>query len=218
MSNNTKIFVGNVPFQCTQEEFKGCFKNVPGFINAEIVNKYNTNFSRGFGFVTLKTDDDAQKLIQRNDIVFKDRVLRFTEYNINDKLKLSKFNRNYLFIKNVSDDINRDDIKKILSEYGEVGICFINTNIKTGEPKNTAIAEIKDDQVFEKLLQLRNISYQDKVFMLSKWKNNFLGKEENDKKRYTMDPNEIYRIAFNAGVNVGRLEGLHFAKKHISHN
>ena len=37
----TKIFVGNVPFQCIEEEFKECFKDIPGFVDAEIVTRHN---------------------------------------------------------------------------------------------------------------------------------------------------------------------------------
>src|SRR5437870_11420355 len=32
-----KIFVGNIPYQCTQEEFEKCFQNINGFMKAEII-------------------------------------------------------------------------------------------------------------------------------------------------------------------------------------
>lgn len=80
METECKIFVGNVPFQCNQLEFNECFEKMPGFIKAEIVCKNDGSLSRGFGFVTFDTKENAEKLIENTNITFKDRILRFTEY------------------------------------------------------------------------------------------------------------------------------------------
>lgn len=210
----TKIFVGNVPFQCLQEEFSKCFKNVPGFISAEIVTRHNSSYSRGFGFVAMNNIEDAKKLIQRNDIMFKDRVLRFTEYNFQDKLRTSKQHKNYLFVRNVPKEINREQLKIIFQEYGTVGACFINTNIRTGEPRGNAVVEMKDDNEFERLLEEKYIKTPGgETFEISRWRNKVKTKTKEQKSpNNKIDSKEIYRIAFNAGVNVGRLEGLRIAK------
>lgn len=211
-----KIFVGNVPFQCMENEFKDCLKNIDGFIDAEIVTRHNSPFSRGFGFVTVRTKEDAKKLVQRNDIIFKDRILRFTEYNFQDKIKIPKQqSKNYIFVKNVPKEMNRDQLKNIFSTKGAIGACFINTNVKTGESKGNAVVEIKEDDVYDDLVSNKILNVDGYVFELSKWKNKNkqqynLGRE-NKQNKY--DSQEIYRLAFNAGVNVGRLEGLRIAKK-----
>ncbi|AYV83521.1 MAG: RNA recognition motif protein [Hyperionvirus sp.] len=225
MSSETieiKIFVGNVPFQCVQEEFNMCFKNVPGFVSAEIVTRHNSSYSRGFGFVAMSNMSDAKKLIERNDIMFKDRILRFTEYNFQDKSRVVRQNKNYLFVRNVSKEMNREQLKIIFQQYGTVGACFINTNIRTGEPRGNAVVEIKDDTQFERLLEEKYIQTPNgETFEISRWRNknqNPKVKLSPSKKEKTqvgnrIDSKEIYRIAFNAGVNVGRLEGLKIAKK-----
>lgn len=213
---NTKIFVGNVPFQCVESEFKQCFRDVPGFVSAEIVTRHNSPYSRGFGFVTVKTAEDAKKLIQRNDIIFKNRILRFTEYNFQDKIKISKQQKNYLFVKNVPKDMNREQLKNIFSTKANIGACFINSNIRTGESRGNAVVEIKDDDIFEKLIADKFIKINDQqYFEVSRWRNKIKSKpyiKDNMYKYNKVDSKEIYRIAFNAGVNVGRLEGLRIAK------
>lgn len=212
---NTKIFVGNVPFQCVEDEFKQCFRDVSGFVSAEIVTRHNSPYSRGFGFVTVKTPEDAKNLIQRNDIIFKDRVLRFTEYNFQDKIKFPKQQKNYLFVKNVPKEMNREELKNIFSSKANIGACFINTNIRTGESRGNAVVEIKDNDVFEKMILEKNIKTNDgRIFEVSKWRNKTKQKNftKENYKSNKIDSKEIYRIAFNAGVNVGRLEGLRIAK------
>ena len=217
---NTKIFVGNVPFQCIDSEFKQCFRDVSGFVSAEIVTRHNSPYSRGFGFVTVKTPEDAKKLIQRNDIMFKDRILRFTEYNFQDKIKVPKQQKNYLFVKNVPKDMTREQLKNIFSTIGNIGACFINTNIKTGESRGNAVIEIKDDDIYENLIQQKFIKTNDYYFEMEKYRNKIKNKlfTKDNMYKNKIDSKEIYRIAFNAGVNVGRLEGLRIAKNKKSNS
>lgn len=202
--SNTKIFVGNVPFQCDEDEFKKCFKDIPGFISAEIIPRHNSFYSRGFGFVTLETEKDAQNLLHRNDIMFKDRILRFTGYKSYDKNKIPK-RKNYLFIKNIPKEMNREQLKNIFSTLCPIGACFINTNIKTGESKGNAIIEVKDDHIYENLIKNKIFQNNDQIFEILRWKNKSKIKPFKNKK---INPEEIYRNAFNAGVNVGRLEAI----------
>ena len=218
---NTKIFVGNVPFQCIENEFNQCFKDVTGFVSAEIVTRHNSPYSRGFGFVTLKTPQDANQLIQRTDITFKERVLRFTEYNFQDKIKIPKQQqKNYIFVKNVPKGMNREQLKNIFASKATVGGCFINTNIRTGESRGNAVVEIKDNDIFEKLITDKFIIDNGQSFEISRWRNKInknktvanTNTNGNTINKQISDSKEIYRIAFNAGVNVGRLEGLRIAK------
>ena len=217
-----KIFVGNVPFQCANEEFKNCFKNIPGFVDAEIINRHNSDYSRGFGFVTLKTIDHAKKLLPRNDVIFKGRILRFADYNFSEKniQKQKMNNKNYLFIKNIPKHMKRIDLMNIFKTYGDVGGCFLMTNIKTGESKGNGIIEIKNDNLYETLLNKKYFKiYDNTILEVSKWKNkikvktsnrdnhNFFTNVNNDNfqknNHNNIDAKEIYRLAFEAGLHVG---------------
>src|SRR6185503_1628656 len=115
-NDECKIFVGNVPYQCTQEEFEKCFQNIDGFIKAEIITIYKTNMSRGFGFVTMRSVYEAELLKHRYDILFKGRTLRFTSYqNENSKLVMENLN-NYVFVDGIPDGKNRQWLKFFFSE------------------------------------------------------------------------------------------------------
>lgn len=177
----TKIFVGNVPFQCTKNEFYEIFKDVPGFVNAELVyENYLDNTSRGFGFVTVSSKDYAMNLISKNNIILKDRVLRFTDYNF------KKSRKNYLFVKNIPKFFSISQIQEIFKDYGELGACLINTNTKTGKSKGSAIIEIKDSMMFQKLINMKKLKYCNNILIITKWKNvnkeikNIINKELNN--------------------------------------
>jgi RNA recognition motif-containing protein len=216
MSNNTlcKVFVGNVPFQCNQNEFRQCFENFEGFVKAEIIYKSNTNISRGFGFVVFDKQEHAQKLINRNDVMFKDRLLRFTKYSMTDKKmelthtvdKMTK-QKNYLLVKNIPTTMTKEELKMIFSKMALIGRHFIVTNDETGLSKGHGIVEIIDDSMYKILVQERSITTHDgNTYELSKWK---LVKQQKEQK-ITKDD---LQKAYIAGRNMGILEGLK-TKKH----
>jgi RNA recognition motif-containing protein len=63
MDSSCKIFVGNVPFDCTNDEFKEPFKNIEGCTLAELVNRSNNSNTRGFGFLTFENSEYANNFL-----------------------------------------------------------------------------------------------------------------------------------------------------------
>lgn len=197
MECSAKIFVGNVPFQCNQSEFEKCFEGINGYVKAEIVYKPSTNISRGFGFVTFDSQKNAEKIIGTNNIIFKDRVLRFTEYSLGNlydepsdsrfflksqqnkinneitNMQLSLQNKNFLLVKNINNNTTRKDLYEIFNAYGDIGKYFIATDRDTGNPKNYGIVEIIDTTLFELLVKQKDlIVNNDYKLELTKWKHN----------------------------------------------
>lgn len=206
-----KIFVGNVPFQCTKDEFIECFKTFKGFIDGDIINKYNSNNSRGFGFIKFDVSENTDNFLNAKvQINLKGRNLRFTKYMpLEKKVINGKFcDKNFIFIKNVPKNYKPNDIKTIFEKYGYIGSCFINTDINTGDSKGTAVVEILDSTIFKNLLQEKYIILdEDNSLQLSKWKQKIKIKKQNN-----IDIKDVYRLAFNAGRNMGFFEGIKIGK------
>ena len=154
-SNEYKIFVGNVPYNCTQSEFVDCFKSLSGFVNAEIIPVYKTNISRGFGFVTMKNYNSAKVLKYRNDIFIKGRKLRFTSYlHTTDKNQLEPTS-NYVYVDGIGENKTNIWLKELFSDYEPIGKCFVAMNQDTGTKKMNGVIEILDDEKFTMLLNKR---------------------------------------------------------------
>ncbi len=219
-SNLCKIFVGNVPFQCTQEEFEECFNKMEGFIKADIVWRPGTNISRGFGFVTFDSPKHAKILIGNEDVKFKDRILRFTEYTFSNyctnesssdselfsnqkktpgssKIQI----KNFLIVRNLKDNTTREDIYNLFRKYGEIGRYFIMSDQDTGSSKSSAIVEIIDDTLFDFLIKQKELVINgNHVLELSKWKSKVNINQDKKITKY-----DLFR-AFTAGKNVGMVE------------
>ena len=60
----TKLYVGGLPYSTTQDELQNAFAQAGSVTSASIIMDKMTGRSRGFGFVEMASDDDAQKAIE----------------------------------------------------------------------------------------------------------------------------------------------------------
>lgn len=77
---NRKLFVGNLPFEATEEGLRDLFAQVGAVDSVRVMRDKVTGQARGFGFVEMATEADAQTAIGRlNDQPFGGRNLTVNE-------------------------------------------------------------------------------------------------------------------------------------------
>ncbi|MEK7641007.1 MAG: RNA-binding protein [Patescibacteria group bacterium] len=59
-----KLYVGNLPYTANDESLKEIFQAAGSVESANVIMDRMTGRSRGFGFVEMSTDEDAQKAIE----------------------------------------------------------------------------------------------------------------------------------------------------------
>ncbi len=59
-----KIYVGNLSFRTTQQELEDLFTNYGSVQEAAVVTDRETGRSRGFGFITMPEDTEANAAIE----------------------------------------------------------------------------------------------------------------------------------------------------------
>ncbi len=58
-----KLFVGGIAWATTEEGLKEFFSQVGNVIEVKIIVDRMTGKSRGFGFVTMESDEEAEKAV-----------------------------------------------------------------------------------------------------------------------------------------------------------
>ena len=58
-----KLYVGGLPYATTEDELREAFAKAGAVASATILMDKMTGRSRGFGFVEMENDEDAQKAI-----------------------------------------------------------------------------------------------------------------------------------------------------------
>ena len=59
-----KLYVGGISYQTSEDGLRDYFAQAGGVDSAVIINDRETGRSKGFGFVEMATDDEAQKAIE----------------------------------------------------------------------------------------------------------------------------------------------------------
>ena len=61
---NQKLFIGNILYEVTSEDLKALFSEAGEVVDAVVIMDRGTGRSKGFGFVEMKTAEQAKKAIE----------------------------------------------------------------------------------------------------------------------------------------------------------
>ena len=76
---NTKLYVGGIPYSSTNEDLKNHFAQAGEVASAQIIIDKMTGRSKGFGFVTMSTQDEAEKAMSLHETDYEGRKLIVNE-------------------------------------------------------------------------------------------------------------------------------------------
>lgn len=73
---STKLYVGGIPYTTTEDAMRTAFAKAGAVVSASIIIDRMTGRSKGFGFVEMSNDDEAQAAINMwNGVEFEGRKL-----------------------------------------------------------------------------------------------------------------------------------------------
>lgn len=84
-----RLYVGNLPRETSREELDSLLTSEVGEIgSAKLITDRKTGKCRGFGFVTVETEDQADTVIEKlNGFVFKENTLKLEKANDKPKVE-----------------------------------------------------------------------------------------------------------------------------------
>ncbi|MBM0742119.1 RNA-binding protein [Phormidium sp. CLA17] len=74
---SVRLYIGNLSEDLTRQELEAVFTEVADSISTKLITDRKTNKCRGFGFVTVKTDEEADAFIEKfNGHVLNDNPIK----------------------------------------------------------------------------------------------------------------------------------------------
>jgi RNA recognition motif-containing protein len=62
---NKNLYIGNLPYEVTEEDLRTNFSEVGKISSVSIIKDKYTGLSRGFGFVEMETEKEAEEAIKK---------------------------------------------------------------------------------------------------------------------------------------------------------
>ncbi|PIM97982.1 Splicing factor 3b, subunit 4 [Handroanthus impetiginosus] len=132
-SPDLKLFVGNLPFSVDSAELAGLFEQTGNVEMVEVIYDKHSGRSRGFGFVTMSTKEEADAAAQKlNGYELQGRVLRVNSGPPPPKSENSLFrgsrgrertgsnSSNRVYVGNLAWGVDNDALEALFSEQGNV--------------------------------------------------------------------------------------------------
>lgn len=160
MEGEFKLFVSNVPYNCTEEEFQNFIVTTSqtGVKEARLVKKLNGEINKGYGFVTLLSRESMEKF-KSEEVIFNGRKLKFTDY-----VNQQKFYK--LHVMNVPATLSEQSLYQMFSQYGKVDNVKRDVNFVTKEYKGTAMVVFTNYEDFNKVLTQKELVFSDDVKLI----------------------------------------------------
>lgn len=74
---SVRLYVGNLPEELSRQELEAVFADAGDSVSTKIITDRKTNKCRGFGFVTVKNDEQADEIIEKfNGYMLKESALK----------------------------------------------------------------------------------------------------------------------------------------------
>ena len=74
---SVRLYVGNLPEELTRQELEAVFVEAGDSISTKLITDRKNNKCRGFAFVTVKSDEEADAFIEKfNGVVVKENAIK----------------------------------------------------------------------------------------------------------------------------------------------
>ncbi|KAI3383593.1 hypothetical protein SNEBB_007832 [Seison nebaliae] len=74
--NETSLFIGSLPFDVTEEEIYNRFIQYGHIKHIRLIRDKQTGIGKGFGFIKFSTKEETKKILETNEIIIKNQILR----------------------------------------------------------------------------------------------------------------------------------------------
>jgi|SaaInlStandDraft_4_1057021.scaffolds.fasta_scaffold03619_2 RNA recognition motif-containing protein len=209
-----KVFVGNVPFECTDKDFINPFKDMDGFVDAKVIrHPKSLTSTRGFGFVCFEKQEHIDNLL-KNTIKINDREVRISNYEkqkphpVYAKKYFSEY-PNKLFVQNIPPNITHEKFEEYFSEYGAVSRCYLITDRDSGIHKGKGVVHYMDMESYNKVMNEKH-EMNGKELKIQNYRQpiNGNGNSNGKENKVALAFSNGYQQGFKAGYQVGKVEQM----------
>lgn len=177
-----KLFIGGISFDTTDESLRSYFEKYGTITDCVVIKEANTNKSKGFGFVTFETEEEA-------DACMAERPHELQERNIDVKRAVSREESSRpgahvqvkkVFIGGVKGEITEEELREYFGEFGTVMEVEIPVDKTTSKQRGFAFVTFDDFDPVDKLVAKRTHEIAGKKCEVKK----ALSKGEMEKAKY----------------------------------
>ncbi|KAK7350667.1 hypothetical protein VNO77_09525 [Canavalia gladiata] len=148
---DAKLFVGNLPYDIDSEKLAMLFEQAGTVEISEVIYNRETDQSRGFGFVTMSTVEEAEKAAEKfNRFDFDGRVLTVNKASPRGS-RPERQPRSFeptlsVYVGNLPWDVDSTRLEQIFSEHGKVANARVVYDRDSGRSRGFGFVTMSDEK------------------------------------------------------------------------
>ena len=159
-------FVGGIHIRIREEELQNKLKAKFSNLKIEdfklVQSKTDPSANRGFGFLTLKTEEDYNFIINK-EIVLKGKIINFRRIEATNKNHTKAFNKNRIILKKLDRFTNNHQIKSLLDQNEiKYDRCYVVKDSDSLSCKGIAVIDLNINHKQKSLEKLKSILFKGK--------------------------------------------------------
>ncbi|CAI9725022.1 nuclear ribonucleoprotein s A2 B1 isoform X4 [Octopus vulgaris] len=162
-----KLFIGGLSYSTNEESMKEYFEPWGDVVDCVVMRDPNTKKSRGFGFITYKTEEQVDKAqcnrphnIDNKEVETKRAMPR----NETD----SQITVKKLFVGGIKEDTTEDDIREFFTCKGKIESIDMITDKGTGKKRGFCFITFEDYDTVDKLVLRKYYEFKGKRIEVKK--------------------------------------------------
>jgi len=191
LSQRHTLFIKGIPEDTVEDELETFFNTKVEGINVLAVRivRDDKGNSRGIAYLDVETDEMAHKALTLDNAEFKNTKI---EVHISAPPSEKSKDENTIFVKELSMETNREDLKNFFEKCGKVQDVRLITDSRTNKSKGFGYIEFENKEGAMEALKLNKTQLKGKTITVLKY--------ESDKKKRDNLGNTIHitNIAFDA--------------------
>ncbi|KAJ4822522.1 hypothetical protein Tsubulata_048067 [Turnera subulata] len=146
-SEEAKIFVGNLPYDVDSEKLAMLFEQAGTVEIAEVIYNRETDTSRGFGFVTMSTVEEAETAVEKlNNYDWDGRSLTVNKAAPRGARPARTFQPAFkVFVGNLPWDFDDARLEQIFSEHGKVVNARVISDRESGRSRGFGFVSMSSE-------------------------------------------------------------------------
>jgi len=150
-----KIYVGNLPFETTQEELTEFYNQYGEVFEVYIPVRPDTGLARGYAFVSMKEEDIEKAIEATSGEMFQGRKLTVSiPLPPGEKSFATRSDRTKLYVGNLSFYTVADTLIELFEEFGTVHDCFMPEDTATGSSRGFAFITLDNEAAMRAIDEL----------------------------------------------------------------
>jgi len=153
-----KLFIGGMSLETSDEGLTKYFEKYGNVCDSVVIKDKGTDRSKGFGFVTYQTEEEADAcmaerphFLDERQIDVKRAVSREESSKPGAHVQVKK-----IFIGGIRDNVDEASLKEYFAEFGSVTLCEIPYDNEQQRPKGFAFVTFDDFDPVDKLVAKRH--------------------------------------------------------------